>query len=260
MKKALNFFLRYFYALVSCLYVFTIGFFSIKNRLFITDIAEKYGYKTQRILPEIPETSLEEILKTEESVVIKEAIAVDGNVSLFEVYVMNRIVKKYNPTAIFEIGTFDGRTTLNMAANAQEGTQICTLDLPGKELGNTGLPVLKADHKYIDKASSGNRFMNTPFAKNITQLFGDSATFDFTGHQAKYDLVFVDGAHSYEYALNDTEVALKLLKKSGGVIVYHDYNGAFEGVTQALNELYLNREGFNRLRHIKDTSIVFLEV
>ncbi len=53
-----------------------------------------------------------EILTRERSTIV------DGNVSDFEIGVINRLVKYNNPKTLFEIGTFDGRTTLNMAAHS----------------------------------------------------------------------------------------------------------------------------------------------
>ncbi len=72
------------------------------------------------------------------------------------------------------------------------------------------------------KVISGERFLNTPQQSIITQLWGDSATFDFSPYYNSMDFVFIDGAHSEHYVKNDTEKALQLIKKSGGIIVWHD--------------------------------------
>jgi hypothetical protein len=73
------------------------------------------------------------------------------------------------------------------------------------------------------------------------------------------DIVFIDGSHAHEYVLNDSEVAMKLLKKSGGTILWHDYGG-WDGVTNALNEYYVADERFSGLRSVKGTSIAILTV
>ena len=54
---------------------------------------------------------------------------VDGNMAPHELETVASIVATVKPKRIFEIGTFDGRTTLNMALNAPDA-QIYTLDLP----------------------------------------------------------------------------------------------------------------------------------
>ena len=71
------------------------------------------------------------------------------------------------------------------------------------------------------------------------------------------DFVFVDGSHSYEYVLNDSRLARRLLRKDGdGIIVWHDY-GAWRGVTRALNALYRRDSVFQGLKHIEGTTLVY---
>ncbi|MBD3183553.1 class I SAM-dependent methyltransferase, partial [Candidatus Poribacteria bacterium] len=86
-------------------------------------------------------------------------------------------------------------------------------------------------------------------------LYGDSADFDFSPYFGTMDFVLVDGSHSYEYVLSDTDNALKLLKNGKGIILWHDY-GHWDGVTKALNELYESSEVFRSLKHIDGTSLV----
>ena len=90
--------------------------------------------------------------------------------------------------------------------------------------------------------------------ERITQLYGDSASFDFSPWYGQMDFVFVDGAHAYNYVVNDTNIALKLLNPRGGIIIWHDY-GVWKGVTRALNELRENMPSLP-LVHIKDTSLI----
>ena len=71
------------------------------------------------------------------------------------------------------------------------------------------------------------------------------------------DFVFVDGSHAYEYVLKDSESALKMIKP-GGVILFHDYNTSWPGVTKALNELFTSNPRFKNLRHISQTSLAIL--
>jgi len=69
----------------------------------------------------------------------------------------------------------------------------------------------------------------------ITQFLWDSATFDFSPYEGTCSLVFIDGSHAFDYALSDTDRAMKLLDEDG-VIIWHDY-GIWEGVTQALEQI-----------------------
>jgi predicted O-methyltransferase YrrM len=103
----------------------------------------------------------------------------------------------------------------------------------------------------------GSRFLNNDTTRSkIIQLFGDTARFDFSPYFGKMDMVFIDGAHTYEYLLNDTKIARKLLKDKG-VILWHDYAGDWPGVTKALNKLYIENPGIN-LRHIEGTCLLCL--
>lgn len=71
------------------------------------------------------------------------------------------------------------------------------------------------------------------------------------------DFVFVDGSHTYEYVMSDSEKALGLLPNDGGVVLWHDY-GEWPGVTRALNELQAGDQRFAGLRHIEGTSLALL--
>ena len=82
---------------------------------------------------------------------------------------------------------------------------------------------------------------------------GDSATFDFSPYYGTCSLVFVDGSHAYDYALSDTDRALKLVGRNG-VVIWHDY-GIWEGVSQALEEI--EREKNLGLESIRGTSLVY---
>ena len=183
----------------------------------------------------------------------------DGNVSPDELRVICRLVKHFQPATILEIGTFDGRTTSNMAANSSEETRIFTLDLPPQELNQTALRLRTSDAVFILKDQSGREFFHRQREGTmITQLYGDSADFDYSPYRNNIDLVFVDGSHSYEYVINDTEVALSLLRNGKGIILWHDY-GRRE-VVRALNELYLAHSQLTSLAHIAGTSLGYVRI
>jgi predicted O-methyltransferase YrrM len=188
---------------------------------------------------------------------------VDGNVSPFELDVISSLVKHFEPRVLFEIGTFDGRTTLNLAAHSRPEARVYTLDLPRAGLEAAGLPLGTHDRKYIDKPLSGARFQGADVAYKITQLFGDSATFDFRPYESTVDFMFIDGAHSYHYILNDSRIALRLMRGSG-VILWHDYVSSghccWPGLVQALDELHAHDPAFRGLKHIAGTALVALVV
>lgn len=256
-KPVINFILRYFYAALSCAYLFIVGFLFVKNRLLIYKISTHFGYPEVKI-PVAPVSALIPGDATKDiSIEVLDPVGVDGNVSPLELLLISTFIKTRNPTRIFEMGTFDGRTTLNMALNSTDNARLWTLDLPKTEIGNTPLPLAPLDRQFIDKDGSGARFTGKNEEKKITQLYGDTASFDFSKFNNSMDMVFVDASHSYEYLLNDSRVALKLLKDGKGIILWHDYH-VWDGVTRALDELYLNDSAFKDLKHIEGTSLACL--
>jgi hypothetical protein len=179
----------------------------------------------------------------------------DGNVNLAELAVLAEAAAATRPgTTIVEIGTFDGRTTMNLAVNAH--VPVITLDLPSDHIALHELAA--GERQYVDKPRPGERIRAaawpwSAYARRITQLHGDSATFDWSEHDGKAGLVFVDGSHAYEYVRKDSETALRLVA-AGGMVMWHDY-GAWAGVTRALEELEASRK--LGLRHIRGTRLVF---
>lgn len=196
------------------------------------------------------------------SIIDRNAIA-DGNVTSFELDVISSLVRHKQPRTSFEIGTFDGRTTLHIAANGAPDGKVFTLDLPASEVNKTRFELELNEDNFVKKASSGDRFAKSEFRSKITQLYGDSATFDFSPYIGQVDFMFVDGSHAYQYVMQDTATALKLVK-DGGTILWHDYVAAgftpFPGVPDALKVFFLSDERFRGMKHILGTSIIYLQV
>jgi len=213
------------------------------------------------MLPEIPWT---ELISSDLTVSVRERdTAVDGNVTALELEILCKLVKGTNPTRLFEIGTFDGRTTVNLAAQSRAEARVYTLDLPRTGLDAAGLPLAVHDRKYVDKPLSGTRFHGSDLEHKIVQLYGDSATFDFGPYVGKVDFVFVDGSHAYHYVLNDSWAALRMLGRRG-LIVWHDYvptgHQCWPGLVRALEELHAHAPAFRGLKHIAGTALAVLPV
>jgi Methyltransferase domain len=182
-----------------------------------------------------------------------------GHITEFELKVIANITKKYAPNTIFEIGTFKGRTTLNMALNAPDTCKIYTLDLPNDAVESTAFSLETGELRYAQKPVSGERFINHPQQKKITQLFGDSASFDFSPYKGSMELIFIDGSHAADYVLNDTIKAFEMTKGKGSVILWHDYTN-WVGVQEVMNKYYETDPRFKNLKHIGGTSILMLEL
>ena len=110
----------------------------------------------------------------------------------------------------FEIGTWRGESANNVA----DVTSVCyTLNLSNEELMALGL------HEDYAKAQAVLSKDNP----RITHLVGDSKEFDFAGLNKKFDVIFIDGNHHYDYVKSDTEKVFKHLVHENSVVVWHDY-------------------------------------
>jgi predicted O-methyltransferase YrrM len=152
-----------------------------------------------------------------------------------ELICMAAICKFRKPRRILEIGTYMGTTTLVMAANSPEDTEILSLDLA---------PILRVGNR--DPFAAGRDFHGSPLARKIRQLFGDSRTLDYSPYEGGMDLIFIDANHTYEFVTRDTDRAFRVLA-SGGIIIWDDYrwtegNPECAGVTRCLNEISRTRK------------------
>jgi Methyltransferase domain len=253
-------FLRpYSMGLVSAIGLFGAGWITSKGRARIVDMCRSLGYHhDRRVKPVIPIAKADSIAPESQAVRIINLDAVDGNVTERELVIISRIVAARNPSFIFEIGTFDGRTTSNLAVNCSDEAKVFTLDLPADSIVDLATPLDWREQSYALKSQSGTRYRGTSVEKKITQLYGDSATFDFSPYFEQMNFVFVDGSHAFPYVMADSLNALRMLRDSGGVIVWHDY-ARWDGVTAALNKLSRERPEFASLRWIEGTTLAVFE-
>lgn len=174
-----------------------------------------------------------------------------GNVTIDELAVIALLCQQLKPQIIFEFGTFNGRTTLNLAANAPPDAKVYTLDLSNDD--ETDLTTEQEDGTYHLGKEAGSFFRDSPLRSKIEQLWCDSARFDETSFRGRVDLVFVDGAHSYEYVRSDSSKALAMVR-AGGIILWHDYCAWYPGVIRGLHELLPSYP----IKHIEGTHLAIL--
>jgi Methyltransferase domain len=172
-----------------------------------------------------------------------------GDMPIHELVVLCRSVRYRKPKVVFEIGTYLGGTTLQIAANSH--AKVYTLDLPPQGQKEYVQPQIYDPELDVFPDHPGVRFQSSPYADRIHQLFGDSQTYDFTPYHGSVDLVFVDGCHHYESVLHDSQIGLKMVS-ANGIVMWHDYASYAPGVVRVLNEL----SRAVPLVHIVGTSLV----
>jgi predicted O-methyltransferase YrrM len=258
-RRTVGFVKPYVVGAASAAYLFSVGWLRKKHRAAIVDLSSRFGYQhNSRVARELPEIAVDDVASTQTLIELHEPQAQDGNVSELELILLARLVRSTQPSDIFEFGTFDGRTTLNLAANAAANARVYTIDLPRESI-EAARGIDPHEIQFADKPVSGTRFIGTDLESRITQLYGDSGSFDFSGMYASIDFVFVDASHAYEYVINDSLHALRMLRGGHGTIVWHDY-GRWDGVTAALNELRSRHWSFRNLQSIAGTTLALTTV
>jgi predicted O-methyltransferase YrrM len=110
----------------------------------------------------------------------------------------------------FEIGTWRGESVSNVA---DTGAECYTLNLSNEEI-----VALTGDKRYADLHGFFSHGR-----KNIHHLFGNSKAFNFGQFEDKFDLIFIDGDHQYDFVKNDTAKVFENLVHDDSIVVWHDY-------------------------------------
>lgn len=102
---------------------------------------------------------------------------------------------------ILEVGTFRARTTLALHLNCPAAT-IVSYDIQ----------VLDSEFRRRLAGQSGVQLRHASFSASAKTL----------RQEPPFDLIFVDGSHTFEHVVEDSRLALELAAP-GGIIVWHDY-------------------------------------
>lgn len=161
-----------------------------------------------------------------------------------ELLALATITAEIKPSAVFEFGTFDGRTTLHFAINSPPAAKIFTLDIAADQID------LGPNAEFMDATLVGERVKKTQYSSKVTFITADSAKYDFSRFSNSIDLIFVDGDHSFDGVMRDSMHAYDMLRNDG-IVIWHDYL-LLADVTNALNSL---RSQFS-LTRIENTTLV----
>ena len=180
-----------------------------------------------------------------------------GKTSDYEAWILSSLSKISKN--IFEFGTCSGKTTTLMALNSPNDSKIITLTLNLDQAKNLSLD--KQDNKVsirnIINESNYNKFIfsGKEYEKKISVMFMDSRKLNADEHLNKFDLIFIDGGHTYSIIENDSIKAFKMIKM-GGIILWHDYvpgKTSDKDVVKYLNKISKDKKIF----HIENTSLCY---
>ncbi len=181
-----------------------LGYVYVHNDPTKNDVVKQYGLKNGLhtidfldILPEFKET-------------ITHYTALSHGSMISDYALIKGLARKFKECRYLEIGTWFGESIVNVADIAKE---CISLSLSDKELQQQGAT---KEEISIQRIFSKN-------LSNVIHIKHNSRTFDFSSI-GKFDLIFIDGDHSYEGVKKDTENAFSVLKNDNSIIVWHDYS------------------------------------
>lgn len=172
-------------------------------------------------LPLVALETLAKPLPDSASISLGALAAQPANCSVSELLALAVVTRLVAPNKAVEIGTFDGRSTLAIAANLPEGGMVHTLNLPPDYLARHPEQADSVDAQLSSRVESGYRWRDSPLAGRIRQHFGDSRQFDFTT-LFPAQLFFIDGAHDTATVLSDSRNALRGIDRGHGAILWAD--------------------------------------
>ena len=158
--------------------------------------------------------------------VLPVGLADDSGTRLDELLILATVTKALSPNRVFEIGTYNGRTTAIFALNAPAGASIFTLDLPpGASISGFGKDeYIDTDIALVARRKRSNFITELKLTDRCKQLYCDSMQFDPTPYRGSIELGFIDGAHALPYVRNDT-VKMASMMSDRGLVFWHDYGG-----------------------------------
>lgn len=167
----------------------------------------------------------------------------DGTSLVIDIMLLKSLARSFKDCAYLEIGSWRGESI----SNVYEVTGDCTsVTLSEEELKGKG--------KTDGYAKAHGIFSKG--LKTIKTIEQNSQKFDFSSLNKKFDLIFIDGDHSYEGVLNDTIKTFSLRRDNNSIIVWHDYGFSTEMVRYSVLNAILDGipvKDHSNLYHVSNT-------
>ena len=151
-------------------------------------------------LPTIPP---ERVVSIFEDIAIPMAspLSADLDAPSADFFFLLSLARTTKPRRILEVGTFRARTTCALKLNCPDATVV------SYDIAEIASPYR-------------TRVLQQPGVDLRLGSFADAGPVLFA--EEKYDLIFVDGSHTFDDALADSRIALQIVSPAG-FIVWHDY-------------------------------------
>lgn len=139
----------------------------------------------------------------------------------------------------------------------RDGSAVITVGLCQADLRYSKTDLTALERTLVPAEKEWVRTAIDLSKQGISVIWADTARYDFRV-LPRFDLVFIDGCHTYQGVKNDTEKALECLRDNG-MLIWHDFHpiekSLWPGVRDYLNELASQLT----LIHLFPTSLAMLE-
>lgn len=170
---------------------------------------------------------------------LDKAMSLDGYMPIAELHWLARAAQKHNK--ILEIGSWHGKSTRALADNTSG--KVFAVDhwqgSSNEPENHFSAAWEEGDHAFME-FFSGNKDLITSGKILPLRMRSFNACKTLQQLNEKFDMIFIDGEHTYDGVKKDVIGCLPLLA-NGGLICGHDY-GAWAGVKEAVDES-LNIDG-----------------
>jgi len=227
---------KIFQLLISPLRIIRYGFARFEEDEHQKICLTKHGKKQ---LPTIDLLSI----ASEREVLIEPFSFLDGTSLITDIFLLKTLARKVENCNYLEIGSWRGESIANVAKVAKQCTSIT--------LSDDEMRAMNFGEKFIE-----NHGIFSKGVSNIKTHKANSHNFNFDSLGEKYDLIFVDGDHSYAGVLNDTRKVFNLRRDANSFIVWHDYGNTAESVRYSVLNAILDgipNEKHKNLYHVSNT-------
>ena len=190
---------------------------SALQRIYLDEDVHRNEVRRKYNLPQgLPVVDISDLLKTIDEKVFP-ASFLEGTSSPLDMVLLKGLAKRFPGGEYFEIGTWRGESAVNVAST---GIRCTTMNLSDEQMRERNISEkIISLHEYYSKRNPA-----------INHVYGDSRTFDFKSLGKKFDLIFIDGDHNFEFVKNDTAKMFGMIKDEHSVIVWHDYGNTPEDI------------------------------